>query len=348
MLESNNGVISDDNMRVLSESIEIPQIQGEMLTLRAAQWNDFAALEHIGAFANSVGLVGKTGESTRAIVRSWIQRSIRWQKGIRTQEEGLQDAEARGVMAWSMFVANSDDTVTDETDTNRHDEFIGMAFLVDIDAWASSARIQVILGENYRGRGYTRDAMPRVMTYGFAPKPAGLGLHRIWISVPSTNTRSQAVYQSLGFIETGVSRDSLWDDIEERYIDMHVYDMLVDEYDPIRSLEAFGLHAIMDNPGVREALAQHEHTMELRKRVSHEEQDLTVTQTEMESDSLARENHNNEVDSTRGHEYVREAGAVSSQHREKITEHGEHEDELSTSNAELPWWRKLGAGRTRN
>lgn len=391
-------ITTSDHNRTLAESIDIPEIRGEMVTLRAAQWDDFAVMEKIGAFSYAVDLVGKTAQAERAIVRSWVQRSMRWQRGIRTQEEGLQDAEARGVMAWSIVVANDDrariDTLPEDintehadghtdshTDNHASEELIGMAFLVDIDAWASSARIQVILGENYRGRGYTRDAMPRVMTYGFAPQPAGLGLHRIWVSVPSTNTRSQAVYQSLGFIETGVSRDSLWDSVENRYNDVHVYDMLVDEYDSIRSLEAFGLHAIMDNPGVREALAQHEHTMELRKRVTDQEHDLVVTADEMESSivaqsvttqahgetesvdnadtaeladaSLSTSKDNQELNSTTDDNSAsprtqRSAGSVTSQHREKLAELDEHDDELSTQKTELPWWRKLGTGRTRN
>ena len=32
-------------------------------------------------------------------------------------------------------------------------------------------------------------------------------------------------------------------------------DTLADEYDPIRSLDAFGMHLIEDNPGVKEALS---------------------------------------------------------------------------------------------
>ncbi len=32
-------------------------------------------------------------------------------------------------------------------------------------------------------------------------------------------------------------------------------DTLVDEFDPIRSLDAFGMHVIEDNPGVKEALS---------------------------------------------------------------------------------------------
>ena len=70
---------------------------------------------------------------------------------------------------------------------------IGMIFLIDIDGWARSARIQIVLGKDYRGRGYSRDAMPRVMTFGFAPEPAGLGMHRIWVGVPEKNTRSISV-----------------------------------------------------------------------------------------------------------------------------------------------------------
>lgn len=141
-----------------------------------------------------------------------------------------------------------------------------MIFLIDIDGWSRSARIQVVLGKDYRGRGYSRDAMPRVMTYGFASEPAGLGLHRIWVGVPATNTRSLSVYQSLGFVKTGTARDALWDAQNQKYQDFVVMDTLVDEYDAIRSLDAFGLHVIEENPGVVEALSAHEHSVAIPVR----------------------------------------------------------------------------------
>lgn len=288
--------------RTLDESVVLPEIRGEMVKLRAASWEDFSTMDRIHAFSSSLTLVGKSEEAERAIVRSWIQRSLRWQKGVRTQEEGLQDAEARGVMAWSLFANDSQDA--------DGDELIGMAFLVDIDAWAQSARIQVILGQDYRGRGYTRDVMPRVMTYGFAPRPAGLGLHRIWISTSSSNMRGHAVYKSLGFIESGTSRDALWDDSEAHYMDLHVFDMLVDEFDPIQSLATFGLHTIMDNPGVREALTQHERTQNIKKK-NHEEQAVQLP-------------------------------PISGQ-RQTISG-----DDMVNQDEELPWWRKLGANRKRD
>lgn len=319
------------NPRVLDESVVIPEIRGEMVKLRAASWDDFSMMDRIHAFSSSLTLVGKSEEAERAIVRSWIQRSLRWQKGIRTQEEGLQDAEARGVMAWSLFVNDSNES--NSSDDVNTDELIGMAFLVDIDAWAESARIQVILGEPYRGRGYTRDVMPRVMTYGFAPRPAGLGLHRIWISTSSSNTRGHAVYKSLGFIESGISRDALWDDSESRYMDMHVFDMLVDEFDPIQSLATFGLHAIMENPGIREALAQHERTLNVKKNVSVEVHDLAVSREEVAADRPENTKHTENADV--------QLPPISGQR------HASSHDDIS-QDEELPWWRKLGAGRKRD
>ena len=89
--------------RTLDESVVLPEIRGEMVKLRAASWEDFSTMDRIHAFSSYLTLVGKSEEDERDIVRSWIQRSLRWQKGVRTQEEGLQDAEARGVMAWSLF-----------------------------------------------------------------------------------------------------------------------------------------------------------------------------------------------------------------------------------------------------
>ena len=121
------------------------------------------------------------------------------------------------------------------------------------------------MGREYRGRGYSRDAMPRVMTYGFAPEPAGLGMHRIWVSVPEKNSRSISVYQSLGFVPSGTSRDALWDVENNKYQDLIVMDTLVDEYDPIRSLDAFGMHLIEDNPGVKEALSAREHSIAIQQ-----------------------------------------------------------------------------------
>ncbi|WP_415446300.1 GNAT family N-acetyltransferase [Bifidobacterium aquikefiri] len=241
--------------RELPERIIIPDIKGEMVYLRPATLDDLSRMEELDAFYNASGITGKDKQTERAVVRTWVRRSVAWTWGQKTVDSGVGDPEFRRTVAWALVAEPTDrDTENTSDEESDADRVIGMIFLIDIDGWARSARIQVVLGKDYRGRGYSRDAMPRVMTYGFAPEPVGLGLHRIWVSIPEKNTRSISVYQSLGFLPLGVSRDALWDAAAGKYQDLIVMDTLVDEYDPIRSLDAFGMHVFEENPGVKEAM----------------------------------------------------------------------------------------------
>lgn len=258
MQQTNDGVI---NSRELPKSIVIPQIRGEMAHLRPATCDDFQRMDDLCAFDGAAVITGKDANSERSMVHSWVESSMQWTKDSLIGENPSEscrfagDVQLRHTIAWAIVPDVLDDS------NNASGDIIGMIFLIDIDGWSRSARIQVVLGKNYRGRGYSRDAMPRVMTYAFASEPTGLGLHRIWVGVPATNTRSLSVYQSLGFVKTGTARDTLWDAQNQKYQDFVVMDTLVDEYDAIRSLDAFGLHVIEENPGVVEALSAHEHSV---------------------------------------------------------------------------------------
>lgn len=272
--------------RELPESIVIPPIRGEMARLRPAAIEDLAKMDALHAFDGAAVITGKDSQSERAMVHAWVNRSVQWSSAGSTEEKSNQnaaagDAQSRPTIAWSIVP----DFIDDAKNTNG--DIIGMIFLIDIDGWSKSARIQVILGRDYRGRGYSRDAMPRVMTYGFAPSEVGLALHRIWVGVPAANARSLSVYQSLGFMKTGTARDALWDSQNQKYQDFVVMDTLVDEYDAIRSLDAFGLHVIEDNPGVCEALSAHEHSIAIpvkngdsNKSLGYEPAESNVKQTE--------------------------------------------------------------------
>ncbi|MEJ5921631.1 GNAT family protein [Bifidobacterium thermophilum] len=257
--------VAGDERRILPSRITIPQIRGEMVHLRPAVLGDLERLDQLEAFYNASGITGKDRESERAAVNAWVRRSVAWSEGRASAESGVGDPESRPTIAWAILT-DADRDGDGVIDAGATDNVIGMIFLIDIDGWSRSARIQVVLGKDYRGRGYSRDAMPRVMTFGFAPRPAGLGMHRIWVAVPEKNTRSLSVYQSLGFIPSGTSRDALWDAENNKYQDLIVMDMLTDEYDPIRSLEVFGMHVFEDNPGVKEALSAREHSLAIRKR----------------------------------------------------------------------------------
>lgn len=272
--------------RELPESIVIPPIRGEMARLRPAAIEDLAKMDALHAFDGAAVITGKDSQSERAMVHAWVNRSVQWSSAGGTEEKSNQnaaagDAQSRPTIAWSIVP----DFIDDAKNTNG--DIIGMIFLIDIDGWSKSARIQVILGRDYRGRGYSRDAMPRVMTYGFAPSEVGLALHRIWVGVPAANARSLSVYQSLGFMKTGTARDALWDSQNQKYQDFVVMDTLVDEYDAIRSLDAFGLHVIEDNPGVCEALSAHEHSIAIpvkngdsNKSLGYEPAESNVKQAE--------------------------------------------------------------------
>ena len=221
-----------------------------------------------------------------------------------------------------------------------------MIFLIDIDGWARSARIQVVLGKDYRGRGYSRDIMPRVMTYGFAPEPAGLGMHRIWVAVPEQNTRSVSVYQSLGFVPSGRSRDALWNASQNRYQDLIVMDTLVDEFDPIRSLDAFGMHVIEDNPGVKEALSAREHSIAIQLNTARDDgsddtdakQDGNGEQTpSADQASVARQQEKRS-------DKPAELNSQATGDADNTWPYGSGERKTSKD----AWWRTLGRGRKRD
>ena len=163
----------------------------------------------------------------------------------------------------------TDDGTVDAAETGN---VIGMIFLIDIDGWARSARIQIVLGKDYRGRGYSRDAMPRVMTFGLRPGTGRTGHaphlgrrageeHAVDLRVPVARLRA------LGHL----ARRAVGRGENNKYQNLIVMDTLADEYDPIASLDAFGMHVLEDNPGVKEALSMREHSVSIRKRNAEEQ-----------------------------------------------------------------------------
>ena len=346
---------TDTVSRELPSRIVIPPIRGEMVHLRPAAVEDLPRMDELGAYCGASRITGKDMQAERAVVHAWVRRSVAWSEG-RT-ETGVDDPESRRTIAWSILTDadHDDDGVVDAAST---DNVIGMIFLIDIDGWARSARIQIVLGKDYRGRGYSRDAMPRVMTFGFAPEPAGLGMHRIWVGVPEKNTRSISVYQSLGFVPSGTSRDALWDAENNKYQDLIVMDTLADEYDPIASLDAFGMHVLEDNPGVKEALSMREHSVQIRKRNAEAQDDERITAV---IPPVAEPAEHAPVADLAGKERTPETPAAPEPQRYREPETGdviESPDSSEESNwpygaaerkpSKIAWWRNLGRGRKRD
>jgi len=186
------------------------------------------------------------------------------------------------------------------------------------------------------------------MTYGFAPEPAGLGMHRIWVSVPEKNSRSISVYQSLGFVPSGTSRDALWDAENNKYQDLIVMDTLADEYDPIRSLDAFGMHLIEDNPGVKEALSAREHSIAIQQNKPEPEPaqrgeaaGATTSDVQSQAQTPAAAQP---VEPQAEHHDDTQKNARHSLEEESNWPYGQAERKPSKE----AWWRTLGRGRKRD
>lgn len=327
---------SAKKLRELPKSIVIPPIRGEMALLRPATLDDLHNMDELGAFEHSSLITGKDESAESSMVHAWVERSLAWSQGSLPI---TADAQLRPTMAWAIVPDNrqaSDPAI------------IGMIFLIDIDGWSSSARIQVVLGKDYRGRGYSRDAMPRVMTYAFATEPTGLGLHRIWVGVPSTNTRALSVYQSLGFVRTGVSRDALWDESQQKYQDFVVLDTLGDEYDAIRSLDAFGLHVIEDNPGVREAMSAHEHSIALPIQVSDKLHEVNETAKESSNKEFSKLEHRSQEDAQESQELrkpSRKMRKMKAQDSQNDVDWPYNTGSTRKASSKRAWWRIIGRGR---
>ena len=356
---------SDDvASRQLPDRIEIPYIRGEMLHLRPAVIADLTAMDQLEAFYNSTGITGKGPSAERAVVNAWVRRSVAWSKGLAARDSGVGDPESRRTLAWAM-VTDADTDQDGSPDADATKGVIGMIFLIDVDGWSRSARIQVVLGRHFRGRGYSRDAMPRIMTYGYAAAPTGLGLHRIWVAVPEKNTRSISVYQSLGFMISGTSRDALWDAENGKYQDQIVMDALVDEYDPIRSLNAFGMHVIRENPGVAEALVAHGYAADEDGGTSGSEPEESTSASQDSSasggphsdkpaeDHAGSDSRNDEkvdsgqTDAVAAGEKPDSEESVAEQSGEEHTASDWAYGSAEAKRSKRAWWRTLGHGRDR-
>ena len=232
--------LDQDVSRELPSQITIPPIKGEMVHLRPASVDDLPRMDELDAYYGASKITGKDAQAERAVVHTWVRRSVAWANGQKPDESGVGDPESRRTIAWAVLT-DADHDEDGEIDAQSTDNVIGMIFLIDIDGWSRSARIQVVLGRDYRGRGYSRDLMPRVMTYGFAPERrpghaphlGGGARAELAFVLRLPVARLRAVRR--------LARRSVGCPENNKYQDLIVMDTLVDEYDPIRSLDAFGI-----------------------------------------------------------------------------------------------------------
>lgn len=104
------------------------------------------------------------------------------------------------------------------------DNAVGTVGLNGVDTGNDTAELGYWVDPEHHRKGYGSDAANRIIEYGFQQ----LGLHRIEARVFEFNEASQALLESVGFVEEGVHRDAEF--IDGEYQDVHWYGLLEEEW----------------------------------------------------------------------------------------------------------------------
>lgn len=106
---------------------------------------------------------------------------------------------------------------------NQTDETVGMVDLFDFDAHNRRCGVGIIIGQEYRNKGYGSEALR--LLHGYARK--FLGLHQLWTHIPTDNDYSVALFSTCGYKISGRLRS--WLRRNDRYTDVFVLQSLADE-----------------------------------------------------------------------------------------------------------------------
>ncbi|HWW03844.1 GNAT family protein [Collimonas sp.] len=104
-------------------------------------------------------------------------------------------------------------------------QLIGVVYLLNIDWLHRNAECAIWIGEiEAQDRGLGKLAMQRLLSHAFHD----LNLHRIYLSVLSSNVRAFSMYKKIGFSEEGKLRDALFKN--GGYADLIQMSILSNEY----------------------------------------------------------------------------------------------------------------------
>lgn len=103
--------------------------------------------------------------------------------------------------------------------------YIGGCALFNFDPVAHRCELGITIGDkSYWGQGYGADAVRVLLAYGFRHH----NLHRVYLSVNSTNPRAIGAYRRCGFVEEGRLRAHVWSN--GQYIDLVQMGILREEW----------------------------------------------------------------------------------------------------------------------
>lgn len=107
---------------------------------------------------------------------------------------------------------------------NESEESVGAIDLYDVDFRNGNAAVGIIIGEDlHKKKGYARESLELMIDY------AGnfLDLHNLYCSIQATNIESLHLFESCGFVKTGVRKE--WFLIKGQRIDEINYQICLEK-----------------------------------------------------------------------------------------------------------------------
>jgi diamine N-acetyltransferase len=104
--------------------------------------------------------------------------------------------------------------------SNHQQEAVGCMDLFDFDHKNKRVGLGVLVDENHRGKGYAQEALLLTINYCFNL----LEVHSLYAEVLSSNKSSQRLFESAGFIQTGIKKEWLW--AGQDYVDQIFYQLI--------------------------------------------------------------------------------------------------------------------------
>lgn len=128
-----------------------------------------------------------------------------------------RDREKNGLNRWAV-VLKSEDAV------------VGSIFYTNIEKPYFRAEIGYLLNRGYWGRGIMREALEKIISFGFEQ----MDLNRIQALIAPDNRRSINLMERLGFDREGILREHNFNYVENRFEDMFAFALLAREHKKLK------------------------------------------------------------------------------------------------------------------
>lgn len=130
-------------------------------------------------------------------------------------------------MRWfESYMSNRNGCIRCAITTTESDDILGLVSLTNIDYIERNAVFHIMIGDSSnQGKGIGSFAVEAMLYHAFK----NMNLHRVELTVLSTNKRAIHLYEKAGFIKEGTKRSANFKNGE--YIDVYCYAILGNEFD---------------------------------------------------------------------------------------------------------------------